>query len=100
MKKSRVSIGFQEWFFDAILKKGILKKGVVISRLYAKEGGECNAIETSQGSWRCGLATTLLEFCFTDPDVGTLNPRTSACGIISSDYLGFRTKDDKKVLWS
>ena len=39
------------------------------------KGGACNSVDTSPGSYQCGLATTLMEFCFTDPDIGTVDPK-------------------------
>ena len=66
------------WKFQAILKKGsCCKEDEVLSTLDAMEGGVCDSIATDAGSYRCGLATALMEFCFTDPDIGTYNPEES-----------------------
>ena len=35
--------------------------------------GVCNHVRTSKTSLQCGLATTLMEFCFTDDDIGSLS---------------------------
>ena len=78
MKKSEwVELG-NGWKFEAIRKRGLLKKDIVLSTLFAftREGG-CNYVSTNPGSQGCGLATALMKFCFTDPDVGSLNPATS-----------------------
>jgi hypothetical protein len=56
------------WVFQAIVEKKVL------SRFIAEEDGECNDVRTFEGSYHCGLATALMEFCFTDPDVGTMDP--------------------------
>ena len=32
-------------------------------------------METYKGSRRCGLATSLMKFCFEDPSIGIANPR-------------------------
>ena len=78
MKKSVSKDELSKWRFEAILKKGkIFKKDIVLSTLVANDDGECNDVKTNPGSRRCGLATALMEFCFTDPDVGSLNPETS-----------------------
>ena len=68
------SSGFFDWDFDAILKDtgGVVNDGL-LARLRADTGGHCNRVDTIPGSWGCGLATALMEYCFTDPDVGTVN---------------------------
>ena len=71
MKKTRALAN--DWKFQAILKKGICCKKV-LSTLDAGIGGECNSVSTDPGSTQCGLATALMEFCFTDPDIGEVNP--------------------------
>jgi hypothetical protein len=77
MKKSLDILN--DWKFRAILKKGILGlfKKKVLSTLNANIGGECNSMVTQPGSYQCGLATALMDFCFTDPDIGTYNPEKS-----------------------
>ena len=77
MKKSKTKNRTFDWKFQAILKKGIFKKDTVLSKLRANIGGVCNSIVTDPGSYQCGLATALMEFCFTDPDIGTYNPEES-----------------------
>ena len=72
-----------EWIFRAIPHKGTIgkmcdkisgKEEDVLSRLVAQVGGECNDVETFEGSFHCGLATALMEICFMDPDIGTVIP--------------------------
>ena len=47
-----------------------------LSELNADSGGYCNNVRTSDASQQCGLATTLMEFCFTDENVGSLSSQT------------------------
>jgi hypothetical protein len=76
IRKSLENSGF--WEFQALLTKGICCfKAQVLSTLRGDEGGTCNSVETSPGSYQCGLATTLMEFCFTDPDIGTVDPKVN-----------------------
>jgi len=76
MKKFAPGIG---WIFQAILKKGsCFKKDKILSTLTASTGGVCNLVVTDPGSYKCGLATSLMEFCFTDPDIGTYNLEESS----------------------
>ena len=74
MKKSKLPSGPGQWSFEAILTRD---ENEILSTLKAKEGGICNDVRTEEGSWRCGLATSLLEICFTDPDIGTFIPSKS-----------------------
>ena len=50
--------------------------GDVLANLKAFKGGQCNDMLTNKGSWGCGLATKLMEFCFTDPDIGGVDLAT------------------------
>ena len=88
-----IGIGISDWEFEAILtKKGICyKEDIVLSYLKADMGGVCNEVKTFPESYRCGLATALMEFCFTDPDIGTLNPATSG-------YFQKSNADDSRML--
>ena len=47
--------------------------GVNLSELSALSGGICNEVETNDDSAGCGLATTLMEYCFTDDEVGGID---------------------------
>ena len=58
---------FIPWKFTAVLGNDEL------SVLYADDGGICNLVETNEVSQGCGLATTLMEFCFTDDKVGGMD---------------------------
>ena len=80
MKKSKGKNFLSGWKFEAIRKRRWPRKDVVLSTLIGAiygVPGECNLVNTNPGSKRCGLATALMKFCFTDPDVGSLNPETS-----------------------
>ena len=60
-----------DWDFKVFLDKdgcGIL------SELNANTPGRCNKVETFAGSEGCGLATTLMEICFEDENVGGVDP--------------------------
>ena len=46
---------------------------VQLSELTAQSGGICNDVVTNDDSQRCGLATTLMEYCFTDDKVGGID---------------------------
>jgi len=46
---------------------------VKLSELSAQSGGKCNEVVTNDGSERCGLSTTLMEYCFTDDKVGGID---------------------------
>ena len=46
---------------------------VELSRLSARKGGICNLVNTDEDSEGCGLATTLMEYCFTDDKVGGID---------------------------
>ena len=56
-----------EWEFKATLDEKVL------SSLDGEKGGICNVVSTFKGSRGCGLATTLMEHCFTDENVGSLD---------------------------
>ena len=75
MKKSTISGKIGQWMFEAILTRD---ENEILSTLKAKEGGVCNDVRTEEGSWHCGLASSLLEICFEDPDIGTFIPSKSA----------------------
>jgi len=55
------------WEFTAVLEN------LVLSKLSAKSGGICNLVVTYDHSKGCGLATTLMEYCFTDDNVGGID---------------------------
>ena len=55
---------FGQWAFTADLGQETL------STLFGNNGGICNYVSTDAGSQGCGLATTLMEFCFTEDKVG------------------------------
>ena len=74
MKKSTIPGKFGQWMFEAILTRD---ENDILSTLKAKEGGVCNDVRTENGSWHCGLATSLLEICFDDPDIGAFIPDKS-----------------------
>ena len=69
----------EKWVFQACLSTGSLCNKVegILSRLVGELDGECNDVKTFDGSEHCGLATALMEFCFTDPDIGTVNLHTN-----------------------
>ena len=59
-----------DWEFQAILEN------TGLSTLKAKVEGVCSQVDTLPGSLQCGLATSLMQFCFWDADIGTVNPAT------------------------
>ena len=67
VNKVVVNNRYFDWEFDAFLDKDKL------SELNANNGGKCNYVETDKNSRGCGLATTLMEFCFTDDNVGKVD---------------------------
>ena len=70
MRKTKSNKKGYNWDFQALFKRG--KEIVRISELNAEDEGYCNQVETDEGYKGCGLATTLMEFCFSDEDVGSL----------------------------
>ena len=62
--------GEYDWEFEAILED------TGLSKLQGNVNGVCNQVDTKPGSLQCGLATSLMQFCFKDPDIGTVNPTT------------------------
>ena len=63
-----------DWDFKASLKQQSCKDNKdIISELNAENNGKCDLVETSKTSQGCGLATSLMELCFTDDDVGGVN---------------------------
>ena len=50
-----------------------LLDNVKLSELTAESGGICNSVATNDDSTECGLATTLMEYCFTDDEVGGID---------------------------
>ena len=58
-----------DWEFTATLE------GEKLSELQARNGGQCDTVLTSEGSEGCGLATTLMSYCFDDDKVGGLDPQ-------------------------
>ena len=75
MRKSKPPSTSGQWTFQSILTRD--DRSEILSTLKAKEGGVCNDVRTFEGSWYCGLATALLQICFTDPDIGTFIPSQS-----------------------
>ena len=68
-----------DWDFKAFLYKGSCgDERHILSELNAERGGQCNLVETSVAYGGCGLATSLMEICFTDVDVGGVDPETDA----------------------
>ena len=61
-----------DWKFTAVLGKDTL------SELYAEVGGICNLVETEKHSEGCGLATELMEYCFTEDKVRGVNMKNNA----------------------
>ena len=63
-----------DWDFKASLKLENCKdKKDVLSELNAEKYGHCDLVETLKSSQGCGLATSLMELCFKDDDVGGVN---------------------------
>ena len=93
MKKTNYGRKNIEWRFQAILKKGsCCKDDEVLSTLDGNIGGVCNSMETHPGSYKCGLATALMEFCFTDLDIGTYNPADSTFKIMMQESIFIKAK--------
>ena len=44
-----------------------------MSELFSPRQGRCNLVLTDDDSERCGLATSLMTFCFTDEEVGSVD---------------------------
>ena len=71
IRKTKSNKKGYNWDFEALLNKGTKGKDVILmSELNAEDEGYCNQVETYEGYKACGLATTLMEFCFSDEDVG------------------------------
>ena len=68
--------GMFEWKFTACLfdkeNKGCEK--TALCSLYSEKDGKCNQVDTIPECERCGMATSLMTFCFTDKDVGSVDP--------------------------
>ena len=56
-----------DWDFRAVFD------GIKMSTLNANNGGKCDLVTTKKSYMGCGLATTLMEFCFEDEKVGGYN---------------------------
>ena len=76
--KTKNDPGGYKWAFRAYLKKGKIIRGrkKFISELNAMDGGICQATANAsppevQG---CGLATKMMELCYSDDDVGSVDP--------------------------
>ena len=65
-KKSNLAV--YDWVFTAHLSKR--KLSWLASGDNKKNKGVCNNVKTEDDSLGCGMATTLMEFCFTDYRVG------------------------------
>ena len=78
VRKSPSSTGWDDWDFKAFLENdGCGKDENILSELNADKPGRCNHVETyDEGSRGCGLATSLLEICFEDENVGGIDPKT------------------------
>jgi hypothetical protein len=68
-----------DWEFTAALDTDVL------STLIAKNGGICNMVNTDEDSQGCGLATTLMQFCFTDDNVGGVDIQNNK--VFNNEYL-------------
>ena len=74
IKKSKSELMGFDWDFKAFLQKGTSGDDFqLLGELNAEDGGYCNQVETSGEFRKCGIATTLMEFCFTDDDVGGID---------------------------
>ena len=74
IKKSKSDHKEYDWDFKAFLQKGTPDESLqLLSELNAEDGGYCNEVKTTEGFKQCGMATTLMEFCFTDEDVGGMD---------------------------
>ena len=65
-----------DWKFAACLFDDHNKecKTNALCELHAEKHGKCNQVKTlSRECERCGLATSLMIFCFTDDDVGSVD---------------------------
>ena len=76
VQKCKIEHNPFDWAFRAYLKKGICGRKKFLSELNAKDGGYCYATinlspKPVQG---CGLATKMMELCFSDTGVGSLDP--------------------------
>ena len=76
-----------DWDFKVFLDKAGCG---ILSELNANTPGRCNKVETFAGSEGCGLATTLMEICFADEDVGGIDPE--------NDWL-FEDKSRVLTMW-
>ena len=78
VRKSASNRKGYDWDFKAFLDNdGCGKDENILSELNADKPGRCNHVETyDQGSRGCGLATSLLELCFEDENVGGIDPET------------------------
>ena len=74
VKKLKSKHSGYDWDFQAVMFEQCVEGSCVLSTLNAIKGGYCDTVETSKTSEGCGLATQLMEFCFTDKDVGSVNP--------------------------
>ena len=72
VKKTKLNRKEYDWDFRAFLQKEN-ENFQLLSVLSAENGGYCNEVETTEGFKQCGMATTLMEFCFTDEDVGGMD---------------------------
>ena len=76
VQKCKVEHHTYDWVFRAYFKKGICGRKKFLSELNAIDGGLCVATinlspKAVQG---CGLATKMMELCYSDIGIGSLNP--------------------------
>ena len=89
-------------YFKAFLQKGATGKDrQLLSELNAIQGGHCNDVITKPESQQCGMATTLMEFCFTDDDVGGVDlEEDPVFGMeIFEKWLMIATKNCKHIVY-
>ena len=65
-----------DWDFGAYLKKGLCGRKKGLSQLNGQSGGFCWATAKLSPApvQGCGLATTMMEMCFNDEDIGSIDP--------------------------
>ena len=97
VRKSASTKNGYDWDFNVFLDNdGCGKDDNILSELNAVEPGRCNLVETFDTVSRgCGLATSLLEICFEDENVGTIDPETD---LLFQDKQYFGDFDDFALL--
>ena len=76
VQKRRSKEPNSDWVFRAYLKKGLFKRKKRLSQLNAENGGLCWATPKLSPApvQGCGLATAMMELCFDDEDIGSIDP--------------------------